>query len=128
LSWGSIGSYVFDRLIGPNRLEGGKQFDYAEHPILNLYTKQQYKGYEPKEYELEIDYHASFCFPEDEIAKLYALAPSSPNSLVPLPLFLGSGEVLARVVVVGITEKYKKLFPNGQILEVTIALKVREFL
>jgi len=126
---GQLGPIVFQRLKEPMTLSGSKKWTYAEHPIIREETKLQYTGHEPREYEFKIRFHASFCDPKVEIARLEAAALTEGTDELwkPLPFFMESGDVLGRFVILSVARDYVKLFPDGKILELVATVSLREF-
>lgn len=127
--FGQLGDIVFEMLKEPVAMRGRKRWTFAQHPIIWEETKLQYTGHEPKEYELSIRFHASFCTVEDEIKNLEAQAEKTGDDgyRVPLPFILASGEVLGEYVIEEIERGYEKMFPDGRILELMADVKLREF-
>lgn len=126
---GQLGSIVFERLKEPTALTGAKKWTYAEHPIIREETKLQYTGHEPRDYEMSIRFHASFCDPDLEIGRLEAAAQTKGVNglLAPIPLILDSGHVLGKFVIQEVKREYVKLFPDGKTLELTAKVALREF-
>lgn len=126
---GQLGSIVFERLKEPTALAGAKKWTYAEHPIIREETKLQYTGHEPRDYEMSIRFHASFCDPDREIGRLEAAAQTEDANglLAPIPLILDSGHVLGKFVIQEVKREYVKLFPDGKTLELTAKVALREF-
>jgi len=126
---GQLGSILFERLKEPLDLTGSKKWTYAEHPIIREETKLQYTGHEPRDYQFRIRFHAQFCDPKRELARLEAaaLTEDSNGYWVPLPFILDSGDVLGKYVITEVKRDYQKLFPDGRILEVVATVTLREF-
>lgn len=126
---GQLGSIVFERLKEPHTLSGSKKWTYADHPIIREETKLQYTGHEPREYQFQIRFHASFCDPKVELARLEAaaLTEGGDGLWVPLPFILDSGDVLGKFVILEVKREYVKLFPDGRVLEVIATVSLREF-
>jgi phage protein U len=126
---GQLGPIIFERLKEPHALSGSKKWTYAEHPIIREETKLQYTGHEPREYELKIRFHASFCDPRVELKRLEAaaLTEGADEFWEPLPFILDNGDVLGRYVIQEVARDYVKLFPDGELLQVDCSVKLREF-
>ncbi len=89
---GQLGDIIFEILKEPLSMTGSKRWTYAEHPIIWEETKLQYTGHEPKEYDLKMRFHASFCDVEEELKSLEEQAQKRGDDgyLEPLPFILGS--------------------------------------
>lgn len=131
---GQLGSIVFEHYKEPHSLCGSKKWTYADHPIIREETKLQYTGHEPREYQFQIRFHASFCDPKRELARLEAAAQTedAQGYLMPITFFLNSAngkdsDVLGKFVILEVKRDYVKLFPDGHVLEVVATVSLREF-
>jgi|DewCreStandDraft_2_1066082.scaffolds.fasta_scaffold00320_60 phage protein U len=126
---GQLGDVVFEKLKEPQKITGIKEWRFAEHPIIWEETKLQYTGHEPREFEIEIRFHASFCNVKEELEKLEKMAYNLDEDgfLKPVPFFIGE-DFLGEYVILEIHRSYEKLFPNGEYLEVICTVVLREFL
>lgn len=132
-----LGEIVFELLKEPVTLSGSKKWQYAEHPVVWEKTKLQYTGFEPREFDMSIRFHASFCDPKEELERLESQTARSFGAegniesgefLETLPFILGDGTVLGEYVITEISQQHVKFFPDGRMLEVMAGLKIREFL
>jgi phage protein U len=134
---GQLDNIIFEMLKEPITVDGTRNYTYAEHPIVANkgseeyagYTKLQFTGVEPAEYNLNMRVHAMFCDPEEEIKKLRAAALKRQDGLrIPLVFILGDGTVRGDFVIVTLRENITKMYPReGRILEAEIDVTLREY-
>lgn len=126
---GQLGDIVFEMLKEPHSLSGSKRYTYADHQVIRGLTKLQFTGHEPHEYMLAVRFHVSFCDVQAELDALeaQALKRGSDGYLQPLPFILGSGEVLGEYVITGIDRTFERMYPDGELMEVTAQVSIREF-
>mgnify|MGYP003815554321 CR=1 FL=1 len=103
-------------------------YTYAHHPVIRGKTKIQYTGQDPRQIEIKIKLHASFCNIEEQLLLLEGSALlTSSNFIKALPFFLGNGKFLGNYVITSMSKDYQRSFPNGKIMEIDLTLTLEEY-
>jgi len=126
--FGQLGLITFHLLKEPTEMSEKATYTYAHHPVIKGKTKLQYTGQEPKQIQIKVKLHASFCDVEAQLLLLEGSAKiTSSNFLKALPFFLGNGKFLGNYVITNIDKDYVKTFPNGKIMEMDLTLTLEEY-
>lgn len=126
--FGQLGLITFHLLKEPTDMSEKQQYSYARHAVIKGKTKLQYTGQEPKQIQIKVKLHASFCDVEAQLLLLEGSAKiTSSNFLKALPFFLGNGKFLGNYVITNIDKDYVKTFPNGKIMEMDLTLTLEEY-
>ena len=83
-----LGDIQFDLITYFDSFEADFGTDYAEHAVIDGKPRLQYMGDRLDEIRIELSFHASFCHPETELARL----KNAVSSHEAMALVLGNGD------------------------------------
>ena len=83
----------------------------------------QFMGLNLQEQEIKLNFHSSFCTPEDEIKRLKEVA----NKGTPLKFIKGNGEYVGVFVISEIVSAVEQASKEGDLISIQVDLKLREF-
>ena len=97
--------------------------DNAQHERINNKPILQYLGQDLQEQDIKLNFHASFCVPEDELKKLKNVAKKGE----PLKFIKGNGEYVGVFVITEIVSATEQTSDEGDIIYIQVDLKLREY-
>jgi len=118
-----LGDIQFELITYFNGIEETVSYNYAEHERINNKPVLQFMGLNLQEQNIKLNFHNSFCIPEDEIKKLKAVA----NKAEPLKFIKGNGEYVGVFVVSEIVSTTEQTSKEGDLISVQVDLKLREY-
>lgn len=118
-----LGLIEFDLLTSFSALESQYQSDYAEHARIGLKPRLQAVGNKLDEWKIDINLHASYCSPQQEMESLR----QALNLHLVLPLVLGSGQYLGQFVLTNLSVTHRETDVDGALLSASLKLSLREF-
>ena len=104
-------------------IEETVSYNYAEHERINHKPVLQFMGQNLQEQNIKLNFHNSFCVPEDEIKKLKTVA----NKAEPLKFIKGNGEYVGVFVLSEIISTTEQTSKEGDLISVQVDLKLREY-
>jgi phage protein U len=118
-----LGDIQFELITYFNGIEETVSYNYAEHERINNKPVLQFMGQNLQEQDIKLNFHNSFCVPEDEIKKLKAVA----NKAEPLKFIKGNGEYVGVFVVSEIVSTTEQTSKEGDLISVQVDLRLREY-
>lgn len=118
-----FGYIKFDLITYFSGIDEAKSYNFAEHQRIENKPKLQYTGESLQEYNVKLNFHASFCNPDVEIKKLKALA----NLTIPQPFVLGNGEYLGIFLITELSSQTEQSDKKGNLLSIQTQMKLKEF-
>ena len=118
-----LGDIQFELITYFNGIEETVSYNYAEHERINNKPVLQFMGLNLQEQNIKLNFHNSFCVPEDEIKKLKTLA----NKAEPLKFIKGNGEYVGVFVLSEIISTTEQTSKEGDLISVQVDLKLREY-
>lgn len=118
-----LGDIQFELITYFNGIEETVSYNYAEHERINNKPILQFMGMNLQEQDIKLNFHNSFCVPEDEIKKLKAVAIKAE----PLKFIKGNGEYVGVFVVSEIVSTTEQTSKEGDLISVQVDLKLREY-
>ena len=118
-----LGDIQFELITYFNGIEETVSYNYAEHERINNKTVLQFMGLNLQEQNIKLNFHNSFCVPEDEIKKLKTVA----NKAEPLKFIKGNGEYVGVFVLSEIISTTEQTSKEGDLISVQVDLKLREY-
>jgi phage protein U len=109
--YAQLGNIIFSGLKGFDALSSKRETNFAKNEVIEGKPRLQKVGTNLEEVQLSIQFHASFCVPETEIAALEAIREAAEI----VPLIGGSGEFWGNFVVQSITKDVLELGSQGNI-------------
>ena len=118
-----LGDIQFELITYFNGIEETVSYNYAEHERINNKPVLQFMGINLQEQNIKLNFHNSFCVPEDEIKKIKTVA----NKAEPLKFIKGNGEYVGVFVVSEIVSTTEQTSKEGDLISVQVDLKLREY-
>ena len=118
-----LGDIEFDLITYFSGLNESNTFNYAQHERINNKPILQYLGQDLQEQDIKLNFHASFCVPEDELKKLKNVAKKGE----PLKFIKGNGEYVGVFVITEIVSATEQTSDEGDIIYIQVDLKLREY-
>ena len=118
-----LGDIQFELITYFNGIEETVSYNYAEHERINNKPVLQFMGQNLQEQNIKLNFHNSFCVPEDEIKKLKTVA----NKAEPLKFIKGNGEYVGVFVLSEIISTTEQTSKEGDLISVQVDLKLREY-
>ena len=118
-----LGDIQFELITYFNGIEETVSYNYAEHERINNKPVLQFMGINLQEQNIKLNFHNSFCVPEDEIKKLKTVA----NKAEPLKFIKGNGEYVGVFVLSEIISTTEQTSKEGDLISVQVDLRLREY-
>ena len=90
---------------------------FENKPIL------QFLGKNLQEEDIKLNFHRSFCVPEDEIKKLKDVA----DTATPLKFIKGNGEYVGVFIIEEIGQAVEQASSEGDLMSVQVDVRLREY-
>ena len=118
-----LGDIKFELITYFNGLNESVSYNYAQHERIENKPILQFLGKNLLEEDIRLNFHRSFCVPEDEIK----LLTDAADEAKPLKFIKGNGEYLGAFVITEIQKATEQTTPEGDIISIQIDLKLREY-
>ena len=118
-----LGDIEFELITYFNGMNESQSYNYAQHERINQKPVLQFLGLNLQEQDIKLNFHASFCTPEDEIKKLKDVAHLG----TPLKFIKGNGDYVGVFVIIEITSVTEQTTNEGDLISVQVDLKLREY-
>jgi phage protein U len=118
-----LGDIEFDLITYFNGLNESRTYNFAQHERINNKPLLQYMGLDLQEQDLKLNFHASFCVPEDELKALQSIASKG----TPLKFIKGNGEYVGVFVITEIVSATEQASKEGDLISIQVDLKLREY-
>ena len=118
-----LGDIEFELITYFNGMNESQSYNYAQHERINQKPVLQFLGLNLQEQDIKLNFHASFCTPEDEIKKLKDVA----NLGTPLKFIKGNGDYVGVFVITEIAFVTEQATNEGDLISVQVDLKLREY-
>ena len=118
-----LGDIEFELITYFSGLNESNTFNYAQHERINNKPILQYLGQDLQEQDIKLNFHASFCVPEDELKKLKNVAKKGE----PVKFIKGNGEYVGVFVITEIVSATEQTSDEGDIIYIQVDLKLREY-
>lgn len=118
-----LGDIEFELITYFNGMNESQSYNYAQHERINQKPVLQFLGLNLQEQDIKLNFHASFCTPEDEIKKLKNVA----NFGTPLKFIKGNGDYVGVFVITEIASVTEQATNEGDLISVQVDLKLREY-
>jgi len=121
--YATLGDIEFSNLLGPSSFSGKDEANYAQHDVILNKPRLQKMGDQLEEIQLGMLLHNSFCEPAQVLRQLREYTRTGTI----VPLIYGTGEVAGEYVVCSIEREQKQTSPNGELVELQLTVKLKEF-
>ena len=118
-----LGDIQFDLITYFDSFEADFGTDYAEHAVIDGKPRLQYMGDRLDEIRIELSFHASFCNPETELARL----KNAVSSHEAMALILGNGDYKGWFVLTDVQSTSRQTDESGTLLALDASITLREY-
>lgn len=118
-----LGDINFELITYFNGLQETVSYNYAQHERIENKPVLQFLGKNLQEENLKLNFHRTFCVPEDEIKKLKDVA----DKATPLKFLKGNGEYIGVFVIEEIGQTVEQASSEGDLLSIQVDIRLKEF-
>ncbi len=118
-----LGDIKFKLITYFNGLTETVSYNYAQHDRIENKPLLQFIGKNLQEENIKLNFHRSFCIPENELKNLIEVA----DTATPLKFIKGNGEYVGVFVIEEIGKTVEQTSAEGGLLSVQVDLKLREY-
>lgn len=118
-----LGDIVFEVIPSFSGHNKSTSFNYVQHERIENKPLLQFLGKNLQEDELVLNFHKSFCTPEDEIKKLKTAA----DKAAPLKFIKGNGEYVGVFVIERIRESMEQTNSKGDLISIQLEVTLKEY-
>lgn len=118
-----LGEIKFELITYFNGLSETVSYNYAQHERIENKPILQYLGQSLKEETIKLNFHRTFCVPEDELTNLVEAAENAE----PLKFIKGNGDYVGVFVIEEIAKTVEQASPDGGLISIQVELKLKEY-
>lgn len=118
-----LGNIKFELITYFNGLNETVSYNYAQHERLENKPILQFLGKNLQEENIKLNFHRTFCVPENELKALVEVADKAE----PLKFIKGNGEYVGVFVIEEIGKTTEQASAEGDLLSIQVELRLREY-
>ncbi len=118
-----LGDIKFELITYFNGLTETVSYNYAQHERIENKPLLQFLGKNLLEENIKLNFHRSFCIPEDELKNLVEVADKAE----PLKFIKGNGEYIGVFVIEEIGKTTEQASPEGNLLSIQVDIRLKEY-
>lgn len=118
-----LGDIKFELITYFNGLSETNSYNYAQHDRIENKPLLQFLGQNLKEENIKLNFHRSFCIPEDEIKNLKEVA----DNATPLKFIKGNGDYVGAFVIEEIGKTVEQTSAEGDLIYIQVDLRLKEY-
>lgn len=118
-----LGDIKFELITYFNGLTETVSYNYAQHERIENKPLLQFLGKNLLEENIKLNFHRSFCIPEDELKNLVEVADKAE----PLKFIKGNGEYIGVFVIEEIGKITEQASPEGDLLSIQVDVRLKEY-
>lgn len=118
-----LGDMKFELITYFNGLTETVSYNYAQHDRIENKPLLQFLGKNLLEENIKLNFHRSFCIPEDELKNLVEVADKAE----PLKFIKGNGEYIGVFVIEEIRKTTEQASPEGDLLSIQVDVRLKEY-
>lgn len=118
-----LGDIKFELITYFNGLTETVSYNYAQHDRIENKPLLQFLGKNLLEENIKLNFHRTFCVPEDELKNLIEVADKAE----PLKFIKGNGEYVGVFVIQELGQVLEQASPEGDLLSIQVDLRLREY-
>lgn len=118
-----LGNIKFELITYFNGLSETVSYNYAQHQRIENKPVLQYLGKNLIEQNLKLNFHRTFCVPEDELKNLVEVA----DNATPLKFIKGNGDYVGVFVIEEIGQTLEQASPEGDLISIQVDVRLREY-
>lgn len=118
-----LGNIKFELITYFNGLNETVSYNYAQHERIENKPILQFLGKNLQEENIKLNFHRTFCVPEDELKNLVDVADKAE----PLKFIKGNGDYVGVFVIEEIGKTVEQTSAEGDLLSIQVDLRLREY-
>lgn len=118
-----LGDIKFELITYFNGLTETVSYNYAQHDRIENKPILQFIGKNLQEENIKLNFHRSFCVPEDELKNLVEVA----DTATPLKFIKGNGEYVGVFVIEEIGKTVEQTSAEGGLLSLQVDIRLKEY-
>ena len=118
-----LGDIKFELITYFNGLSETVSYNYVEHERIENKPILQYLGQNLKEENIKLNFHRSFCVPEEELLNLTEVA----DKATPLKFIKGNGDYVGIFVIEEIGQTVEQTGPEGDLISIQVEIRLKEY-
>ena len=118
-----LGDIKFELITYFNGLTETVSYNYAQHDRIENKPILQFIGKNLQEENIKLNFHRSFCIPEDELKNLVEVA----DAATPLKFIKGNGEYVGVFVIEEIGKTVEQTSAEGELLSLQVDIRLKEY-
>lgn len=118
----TLGNIKFTALKGFGSFQGKRSASLAEHALIDGKPRLQKIGDKLEEISLVVNFHTSFCDPEQELDALHSAMSAGEI----LPLVWGNGLVAGYFVIADVDRNIEKTTADGTVVKMGVTISLKE--
>lgn len=118
-----LGDIKFELITYFNGLTETVSYNYAQHDRIENKPLLQFLGKNLLEENLKLNFHRTFCIPEDELNNLIEVADKAE----PLKFIKGNGEYVGVFIIEEISKTTEQASPEGDLLSIQVDIRLKEY-
>ena len=118
-----LGDIKFELITYFNGWDETVSYNYVQHDRIENKPVLQYLGKNLLEENIRLNFHRSFCVPEDELKNIIEVA----DKITLLKFIKGNGEYISVFVIEEIGKTTEQTTPEGDILSIQVDLRLKEY-
>ena len=118
-----LGDIKFELITYFNGLNETVSYNFVQHDRIENKPVLQFLGKNLQDEEIRLNFHKTFCVPEDELKKLKSVADKAS----PLKFIKGNGEYVGVFVIEEIRQATEQASPEGDLVSVQVDVRLKEF-
>lgn len=118
----TLGKIKFTPLKGFNSFQGKRSSSLAEHALIEGKPRLQKTGDKLEELSIGMNFHTTFCEPEQEIDALHSAMEAGEI----LPLVWGNGKVAGYFVIADVDRNILKTTADGSVVSAAVTVSLKE--
>lgn len=118
-----LGDIKFELITYFNGWDETVSYNYVQHDRIENKPVLQYLGKNLLEENIRLNFHRSFCVPEDELKNIIEVA----DKATPLKFIKGNGEYVGVFIIEEIGKTTEQTSPEGDILSIQVNLRLKEY-
>lgn len=118
-----LGDIKFELITYFNGWDETVSYNYVQHDRIKNKPVLQYVGKNLLEENIRLNFHRSFCVPEDELKNIIEVA----DKITSLKFIKGNGEYIGVFVIEEIGKTTEQTTPEGDILSIQVDLRLKEY-
>ena len=118
-----LGDIKFELITYFNGISETISYNFVQHERINNKPLIQFLGKNLTEENLKLNFHRSFCNPEEELKNLI----DTSDKATPLKFIKGNGDYVGVFVIEEIGKTTEQASPEGDLISIQVDIRLREY-